>query len=316
MTLEGMLASLRGNISSVFVGRQEVVDLIITAMATGGHVLIDDVPGVGKTTLAKSVARSIDALFKRIQFTPDLLPSDVFGISYFNQRIQEFEYRPGPIMANVVLADEVNRATPRTQSALLEAMQEGQVTVDGQSHRLPNPFLVLATQNPVETAGTFPLPEAELDRFLLTVHLGYPDPVAERLIVARSKNSATWPSLQPVMNGRDVLNLQEEVRKVFLHDAVTDYAIALAGVTRTMPEVALGASPRAVAGLCLAAQARALLHGRDFVLPDDLKALWLPVMEHRIVVTADSRLRGRRPADILMGVLDRVPVPVEEVRPS
>ncbi len=316
MRFESILASLRGNISSVFVGRQEAVDLIITAIISGGHVLIDDVPGVGKTTLAKSVARSIDALFRRIQFTPDLLPSDVFGVSYYNQKTQEFEYRPGPIMANVVLADEINRATPRTQSALLEAMQEGQVTVDGRSHRLPAPFLVLATQNPVETEGTFPLPEAELDRFLLTVHLGYPSPEAERLIVARSRDNDPWSSLSPVMGSQDVLDLQAEARKVFLHDAVADYAIALAGATRTTSGVLLGASPRAVAGLCRAAQVRALLQGRDFVLPDDIQVLWLPVMEHRLVLTAEGRLRGHRPADILMGVMDSVLVPVEEVRPS
>jgi len=314
MHLESLLADLRGKINSVFVGRREVVDLIITAVVSGGHVLIDDVPGVGKTTLARSVARSIDADFKRIQFTPDLLPSDVFGVSYYNQKTQEFEYRPGPIMANVVLADEINRATPRTQSALLEAMQEGQVTVDGQSHRLPAPFLVLATQNPVETEGTFPLPEAELDRFLLTVHLGYPSPEAERLIVARSRDADPWSTLSPVMSRQDVLDLQAEARAVFLHEAIVDYAIALAGATRTASEVLLGASPRAVAGLCRAAQAWALLQGRDFVLPDDIKALWLPVMEHRLAVTVEGRLRGHRPVDILAGVLDRVPVPVEEFR--
>jgi MoxR-like ATPase len=310
----GALASrLRDNIQKVIVGKGDVIDLALIALLCEGHALIEDVPGIGKTTLAKAIARSLNCSFRRIQFTPDLLPSDVSGISYFNQKQQEFEFRPGPIFAQIVLADEINRATPRTQSALLEAMQERQATVDGQTMPLPRPFLVLATENPIELEGTFPLPEAQIDRFLLRIRLGYPNEAEERMILARFERADPLETLSAVAEPDELVEMQAACRTVRVERSVTDYILALCRATRNSPGALLGVSPRGTLALYHAAQALAALRGRDFVLPDDVKLLASPVLTHRIVVDGQSRLRGRKPDHIVNDVLERTPVPVDAI---
>jgi MoxR-like ATPase len=274
-------------------------------------VLVEDVPGIGKTTLAKAVARSLGCSFQRIQFTPDLLPSDVTGLYYFNQRQQDFEFRPGPVMAQVVLADEINRATPRTQSALLEAMQERQVTIDGNTMPLPRPFLVLATQNPIELEGTFPLPEAQIDRFLLKIKLGYPTEQEENEILVRFDRADPLVDLQPVANADELLQMQAVVRQVRVEDTVRTYVVQVARATREHPAVSLGVSPRGTMALYRTAQARAAMRGRDFVIPDDVKVLAPYVLTHRIIISSQTRLRGRTTEEVVMEVVDQVPVPVE-----
>ncbi len=302
---------LRDNIQRVIVGKADVIDLALIAMLCEGHVLIEDVPGIGKTTLAKAVARSLNCSFRRIQFTPDLLPSDVSGISFFNQKAQEFEFRAGPIFAQVVLADEINRATPRTQSALLEAMQERQTTVDGETMPLPKPFLVLATQNPIELEGTFPLPEAQIDRFMLRIALGYPTEEEERAILTRFERSDPLNELAPVVEPAELIAMQDAVRSIRMEKSVSNYLLALCRNTRTAAGALLGVSPRGTLALHRASQARAAIQGRDFVLPDDVKQLAPYVLTHRIVVDGQSRLRGRKPENVLQDVLEKTPAPVD-----
>lgn len=299
------------NIQKVMIGKEETIHLLLVAVLCEGHVLIEDVPGTGKTTLARALAASLGCTFRRIQFTPDLLPSDVTGLSWFNQKNQEFEYRPGPIMSQVVLGDEINRATPRTQSAMLEAMQERQVTADGVTRPLPRPFLVLATQNPVELEGTFPLPEAQLDRFLLRVAIGYPDQVEENAILERFRAEDPLPGLQAVTDAQEILHLQDMRRSIRVEESVRDYIVRIARATRENPDVQLGASPRATLGLYHSAQAWAAIHGREYVLPDDAKFLAPYVLCHRLIISAQAQLRGRSALELIADIVAGVPVPVE-----
>lgn len=303
---------IQENIARVIVGKTPTVELLLVALLTQGHALIEDVPGLGKTMLAKSLARSLGCSFQRLQFTPDLLPSDITGVSVFNQKTGDFDFRPGPIAAHIVLADEINRAGPRTQSALLEAMEERQVTVDGVTRPLPRPFLVLATQNPIELEGTFPLPEAQLDRFLLRISLGYPDGDEEREILRRFRDADPLGELAPVASGEEVLELGKACRSTHISPAIETYILGLARATREETAVALGASPRGSLALYHTAQALAAIRGRSFVTPDDVQALVTPVLAHRLIPSSQSRLRGKAVADILNEVIGKVPVPVEE----
>ncbi len=299
------------NVARVIVGKDDVIELCLVALLCEGHILLEDVPGIGKTTLAKALARSLGCAFRRIQFTPDLLPSDVTGILYFNQKTQDFEFRPGPIMAQVVLADEINRATPRTQSALLEAMQERQVTVDVETKLLPRPFVVLATQNPIELEGTFPLPEAQVDRFLMRLVLGYPSKEDENAILVRYERQDPLETLQPVCQTTDLLEMQEQVKTVLVEESVREYVVDVVRATRDHGAVELGVSPRGTLALYRTAQALAALRGRPFVIPDDVKHLAPAVLTHRIIISPQTRLRGRRPEEVMAEIVDTVPVPVE-----
>jgi MoxR-like ATPase len=302
---------VRANVGKVIVGKESAINLLLVALLSEGHILIEDVPGMGKTVMARALARSLDSSFARIQGTADLLPSDVTGVSYFNQKRNEFEFRAGPIFASVVLADEINRATPRTQSALLEAMQERQVTVDGQTMPLPQPFLLIATQNPIELEGTFPLPEAQLDRFLLRMRIDYPGIDDERAMLYRFQESQPLESLAPVLKSDALLALLPAVRAVQVAEPVANYMLAVVRATREHPALDLGASPRAALALFRACQALAATSGRPFVLPDDVKQLSQAVLTHRLVVTAQTRLHGQDAAMILDEILERTPVPVE-----
>jgi MoxR-like ATPase len=312
MEIKETVDRIRANVAKVIVGKDEVIELCLVALLCEGHVLLEDVPGIGKTTLAKAIARSVGCTFKRIQFTPDLLPSDVTGILFFNQKTQEFEFRPGPLMAQIVLADEVNRATPRTQSALLEAMQERQMTVDVETMLLPRPFLVLATQNPIELEGTFPLPEAQIDRFLIRVALGYPSEEDENEILVRYEREDPLETLQPVAQAADLLAMQEQVKTIHVEESVREYVVQVARATRDHPAIELGASPRGTLSLYKTAQALAAIRGRAFVLPDDVKYLAPSVLTHRIIISPQTRLRGRRPEEVMAEIVDTVPVPVEK----
>jgi MoxR-like ATPase len=303
---------LRENIQKVIVGKDEVIHLTLVSVLCEGHVLLEDVPGIGKTTLARALAASLGCTFRRIQFTPDLLPSDVTGLNWFNQKNQEFEFRPGPVMSQVVLADEINRATPRTQSALLEAMQERQVTVDGVTRPLPRPFLVLATQNPIELEGTFPLPEAQVDRFLLRIAIGYPSETEEGDILERFRLEDPLPNLQAVTTPQEILELQAERRNVRVEDSLRGYIVRVARATREHNEIELGASPRATLSLFQAAQAWAAIDGRDYVIPDDVKAMAPHVLTHRLMISPQAQLRGRRMEDLVTDIVSAVPVPVED----
>ena len=297
------------NVSRVIVGKTPVIEETLAALIAQGHILVEDVPGVGKTMLAKSLAASLGCQFKRIQFTPDLLPSDITGISIYNQSTGSFEFRPGPVMAQVVLADEINRATPKTQSALLEAMEEWQVSVDGNTHHLGFPFIVLATQNPIEYEGTFPLPEAQLDRFLIRVSLGYPDFAEELAVIERQELIHPIEMLEAVASPEDVVRLQAAARDVYVDRLVREYIVSLAEASRSHPDVALGASPRASLGMFRMARAYALVQDRDYVIPDDVQALAYGVMGHRIILSPAARMRRLQPREVVDRLLESVPIP-------
>ena len=297
------------NVATVIVGKRDAIELVVVAMLSDGHILIEDVPGVGKTTLAKAISRSVGLSFKRVQFTPDLLPSDVTGVTIFNQKTREFEFREGPVMAQIVLADEVNRATPKTQSALLEAMEERQITVDGTTYTLPEPFLVLATQNPIEYEGTFPLPEAQLDRFLMRVNLGYPDRGDELQVLATQQRERPIDDIQQVVTLEEVFAAQEAVKDVYVDPLVSNYIVDISRATREHNDVYLGASPRGSLGLFRAGQAMAAVAGRDYVVPDDVKRLAESVLSHRVIVSPAARIRSVDTRAIVAGILDFVPVP-------
>jgi MoxR-like ATPase len=298
------------SVERVMVGKRDSVTLLLVALLCEGHVLLEDIPGMGKTLMAKALARSLDGDFKRVQFTPDLLPSDVTGLNVYDQRENVFRFRAGPIIANVVLADEINRATPRTQACMLEAMEERQVTVDGETHILPRPFLVLATQNPVEQEGTFPLPEAQLDRFLMSIGHGYPSEEEEDEIILRFERENPLEALTPVMTGAELIRLQALCRRVTVEQSMRRYIIRVARATREQAGVHLGASPRATQRLYAASQALAAVRGRSYVLPDDVKDLAVPVLAHRIVVSTEARLRGRSREDLVRASVASVTVPV------
>ncbi|MCY3957550.1 MAG: MoxR family ATPase [Chloroflexi bacterium] len=297
------------NVATVIVGKRDAIELVAVALLSDGHILIEDVPGVGKTTLAKAISRSVGLSFKRVQFTPDLLPSDVTGVTIFNQKTREFEFREGPVMAQIVLADEVNRATPKTQSALLEAMEERQITVDGVTYALPEPFLVLATQNPIEYEGTFPLPEAQLDRFLMRVNLGYPDRGDELQVLATQQRERPIDDIQQVVTLEEVFAAQEAVKDVYVDPLVSSYIVDISRATREHNDVYLGASPRGSLGLFRAGQAMAAVAGRDYVVPDDVKRLAESVLSHRVIVSPAARIRSVDTRAIVAGILDYVPVP-------
>jgi MoxR-like ATPase len=303
--------SIRQNASRVIVGKEEVIDLLMVALLCEGHVLFEDVPGIGKTTLAKTLAKSLGCTFQRIQFTPDLLPSDITGITFFNQKKSEFEFRPGPLLAQIVLADEINRATPRTQSALLEAMEERQISVERETVILPRPFIVIATQNPIELEGTFPLPEAQIDRFLMRLHLDYPSHSEERLILQRFKETQPLDDLQAVLTGERLQELQKMIRRVRVEPAVENYIVELVRATRNHSGVELGVSPRGTLALYRSSQAYAAIHGRSYVIPDDVKRVARPVLSHRMIATSQTRLHGRVMEQIIEDVLHNVSVPVE-----
>jgi MoxR-like ATPase len=297
------------NVERVIIGKHDEVQLALIALLCQGHVLIDDVPGVGKTMLAKAIAKSLGCSFKRIQFTPDMMPSDVTGVSVYDQSTGRFEFRPGPVMANIVLTDEINRATPKTQSALLEAMEEHQVTVDGVTHSLERPFLILATQNPIEYEGTFPLPEAQLDRFLMRISLGYPSPADEIRILEAQQYVHPIETVDQVVGAGELVEMQESIKSVYVHDSIKEYIVALVGATRGHPDVYLGSSPRGALALHRTSQARSALLGRDYVIPDDVKALAEPTLAHRLIVNPAAKIREVDPRTVIKELLQAVEAP-------
>jgi MoxR-like ATPase len=314
--LHGAVQRIAANVERVLVGKPDVVRLALVTLLAEGHLLVEDVPGVGKTSLAKALARSIDCTVSRVQFTPDLLPSDITGSSIYNRQENDFEFRPGPIFANIVVGDEINRASPKTQSALLECMEEHQVTVDGNTYPLGAPFMVIATQNPIEMEGTYALPEAQRDRFTARVSIGYPDPQAELAMVDEHAGHNPLDDLRPVSDAAQILRLVETVRRVHLSPEVRRYAVELVSTTRRLPELRLGASPRSTLHLVRAARAQAALAGRDFVVPDDIHAIAIPVLAHRLVMTAEAQAARRSPAELIRALLQRVPVPTAALDPS
>jgi MoxR-like ATPase len=297
------------NISQVIVGKLPSIELLMTGLIADGHVLLEDIPGLGKTLIAKSLAKSIGASFKRVQFTPDLLPADITGFNIYNQHSDEFVFQPGPVMTHVLLADEINRTIPRTQSSLLESMEERQVTVDGKTYPLPSPFFVMATQNPIELEGTFPLPEAQLDRFLLRIRLGYPNRSEEISILERFQEKDPLADLSPVAEPAEILSLQKARKSVHLSQPVKDYIVAITAATRKHAALRLGASPRGSLGLMRTAQALSALRGRDYVLPDDVKYLAVPVLSHRLILKEEEELRGLTQEIVMEGIINQTPVP-------
>ena len=314
--IHGTASALRETVERVIVGKTDVVRLALVALLCEGHILLEDVPGTGKTTLAKAIARSLGCSFKRIQFTPDLMPSDITGIHYFDQKTQNFAFREGPLIAQIVLADEINRATPRTQAALLEAMEERQLTVEGETTLLPRPFLVIATQNPVELEGTFPLPEAQLDRFLLRLKLGYPEEDDEDEILARQEHTNPLDAVQPVVTAERLIEMASALQRLHVDPAIRRYAVRIVRETRNEAAFELGASPRASLALFRSARAYAAVSGRDYVLPDDVKTMAPHVLPHRLILSTQTRLHGREIDDLIADVLNRVPVPIEGDAPA
>jgi len=312
--IEDIANTIVENVERVIVGKRKAVQLTVLGLLSQGHMLIEDVPGVGKTVLAKAISRSVGCQFQRIQFTPDMLPSDVTGVSVFNQKTREFEFRPGPIHAQIVLVDEINRATPKTQSALLEAMEEKQVTVDGSTYPLGPPFMVLATQNPIEYEGTFPLPEAQLDRFLLRIHLGYPDKEQEMDILDRQQHSHPLESLEQVVTLDELSAAQKAVKDIYIDNLVKEYIVEIVRKTRDHPDVYLGSSSRGALAIYRLSQARAGMFGRDYVLPDDIKALASAALSHRIIVGPAARIKDIEPSQIVQEILDRVAVPGSQLK--
>ncbi len=297
------------NVEKVMVGKEEAVKLAVIALLSQGHLLIEDAPGVGKTMLARSLAKSINCSFKRIQFTPDMLPGDIIGVTVYNQKTGDFQFRPGPIQAQIVLADEINRATPKVQSALLEAMEEKQITVDGVTHKMPTPFHVLATQNPIEYEGTFPLPEGQMDRFLMRINIGYPDAAEEVAIIERQQLVHPIETIDHVVDTADVLALQETVKSIFVDKLIKEYIVKLVEATRRHPSIYLGASPRGSLALFRCSQARALLDGRDYVLPDDVKALAEPALAHRALLSSADQSQGKDSRVYIREIINTTPIP-------
>lgn len=307
---EEKIKRLIDNVESVIVGKRKVIEKIIIALISGGHVLIEDVPGLGKTLMVHAIARSIGCQFKRIQFTPDLLPSDITGVSVYNQKTGEFEFKVGPILNQIILADEINRTSPKTQSSLLEVLEEHQITVDGNTYKVREPFMVLATQNPIEYEGTFPLPEAQLDRFLMKISVGYPGYGDEKAILRRFKVDNPIERVRPVLSGDDVIELKSCVKDIYVDESIDDYIISIVRATRDNTHVELGASPRGSLALFRASQAMALVSGRDYVLPDDVKELAIAVLGHRLIIKPEARHQGLTPESVLSNILRQVPVPV------
>jgi len=307
-SIQDFVNHVEDNVEKVIVGKRPVIELLMVALLCEGHILLEDVPGVGKTMLARSIATSLGGKFKRLQCTPDLLPNDVTGVSVYNQKDSSFEFHPGPIFVNILLVDEINRATPRTQSALLEAMQEQQVTVDGITYQLPRPFLVLATENPIEYEGTFPLPEAQLDRFLMRLSMGYPSPADERLLLNQLRREHPINFLQPIEDSTPLAELQRQVWEIHVDDSLYDYIVRLANATRSNSELSLGASPRASLALFRASQAYAAIKGRDHVIPDDIQHLAPSILTHRLLLSPESELRGRSNQAVLQEILAQVPL--------